>query len=102
MVVRGRDYANSISDAEQLLCILYPATALPSFRLDRPDETAEDVLDALGVLGGSVDIPKLFIRVATEYMEQYTCPFTGPVELGRCAGFDLGGPCRRVGLILGP
>ena len=29
------------------------------------------------------------------------CPFTGPVELGRCAGFDLGGPCRRVGLILG-
>ena len=30
------------------------------------------------------------------------CPFTGPVELGRCAGFDLGGPRRRVGLILGP
>jgi len=30
-----------------------------------------------------------------------SCPFTGPVELGRCAGFDLGGPCRRVGLILG-
>ena len=29
------------------------------------------------------------------------CPFTGPVELGRCAGFDLGGPCRRVGLIFG-
>ena len=24
-----------------------------------------------------------------------TCPFTGPVELGRCAGFDLG---RRVGV----
>ena len=23
------------------------------------------------------------------------CPFTGPVELGRCAGFDLG---RRVGV----
>ena len=31
------------------------------------------------------------------------CPFTGPVELGRCAGFDLGGPRRRrrVGLIFG-
>ncbi|MDQ4037204.1 MAG: SCO2524 family protein [Actinomycetota bacterium] len=68
----GRDHANSISDAEQLLCILYPATALPSFRLDRPDETAEDILDALEVLGGSVDIPKLIIRVVTEYMEQYT------------------------------
>lgn len=68
----GRDHANSISDAEQLLCIMYPATALPSFRLDRPDETAEDVLDALGVLGGSTDIPRLIIRVVTEYMEQYT------------------------------
>jgi len=30
------------------------------------------------------------------------CPFTGPVELGLCAGFDLGRPRRRVGLILGP
>ena len=29
------------------------------------------------------------------------CPFTGPVELGRCAGFDLGRPRRRVGLIFG-
>ena len=34
-----------------------------------------------------------------------SCPFTGPVELGRCAGFDLGRrvgeACRRVGLIFG-
>ncbi|MGH8628265.1 MAG: SCO2524 family protein, partial [Gammaproteobacteria bacterium] len=68
----GRDRTNSISDAEQLLCIMLPATELPSFRLDRPDETAEDVLDALEVLGDSLDIPRLLLRVMTEYMEQYT------------------------------
>ncbi len=40
--------------------------------------------------------------VSGEVRARILCPFTGPVELGRCAGFDLGGPCRRVGLILGP
>jgi len=78
----GRDHPNSISDAEQLLCIMYPATALPSFRLDRPDETADDILEALGVLGGSIDIPKLIIRVVTEYMEQYTGDFGAPIFSG--------------------
>ena len=78
----GRDRANSISDAEQLLCIMYPATALPSFRLERPDETAEDILEALGVLGDSIDIPKRIIRVATEYMEQYTGDAGAPIFSG--------------------
>ncbi len=67
----GRDRSNSISDAEQLLCILHPATELASFRLDKPDETAEDILGALQGLGDSIEIPKLLIRVLTEYMEQY-------------------------------
>ncbi|MDQ3274113.1 MAG: SCO2524 family protein [Actinomycetota bacterium] len=78
----GRDHTNSISDAEQLLCLMYPATALPSFRLDQPDETAEDILDALGVLGGSIDIPKLIVRVLTEYMEHYTGDFGAPIFSG--------------------
>jgi hypothetical protein len=68
----GRDRSNSISDAEQLLCILYPATELASFRLDRPDETAEDILDALQGLGGAIDVPRHLVRVLVEYMEQYT------------------------------
>jgi hypothetical protein len=71
-VWRGRERSNSISDAEQLLCLMLPATEVPSFRLDRPDETAEDVLDALRVFGHSVEIPLLLIRVLTEYMERYT------------------------------
>ncbi|HEY9473924.1 MAG TPA: SCO2524 family protein, partial [Mycobacteriales bacterium] len=68
----GRDPSNSISDAEQLLCLMSPATGVPAFRLDRPDETGEDVLDALKNLGDSVEIPRLLVRVLTEYMERYT------------------------------
>ncbi|HEY9390623.1 MAG TPA: SCO2524 family protein [Mycobacteriales bacterium] len=68
----GRDPSNSISDAEQLLCLMSPATGVRAFRLDRPDETGEDVLGALRNLGDSVEIPRLLIRVLTEYMERYT------------------------------
>ncbi len=71
--VRGGRYRpNSISDAEQLLCIMYPATGPGLFQLGKPDETAEDILDALKILGDSIDIPQLLIRVMTEYMERYT------------------------------
>ena len=78
----GRDRTNSISDAEQLLCIMLPATELTSFRLDKPDETAEDILDALEVLGDSIDIPQLLIRVMTEYMERYTGDAGEPIFSG--------------------
>ncbi len=47
----GRDGSNSISDAEQLLCIMTPATELPQLRLDRPDAAAADVLATLRLLG---------------------------------------------------
>src|SRR4051794_12641087 len=78
----GRSDRNSISDAEQLLCILSPATILPSLRLDEPDRTADDVLDALRVLGDSVEIPKLLIRVITEYLTTYTDDTGNPIFPG--------------------
>jgi hypothetical protein len=80
----GRDRANSISDAEQLLCIMHPATdpQLASFRLEKPDETAEDILDALEVLGDSIDIPQLLIKVMAEYMERYTGDAGTPILSG--------------------
>lgn len=46
----GRAGSNSISDAEQLLCLLYPATEIPTLALDRPDDMADDVLAALRAL----------------------------------------------------
>ncbi|MGB6165034.1 MAG: SCO2524 family protein [Pseudonocardiaceae bacterium] len=90
----GRDGSNSISDAEQLLCIMYPATELPDFLLGAPDRTADDVLDALSVLGDSLDIPQLLIKVLTEYMERYTDDAGAPVFSGESyfAPSELGAP----------
>ena len=48
---------NSISDAEQLLTILYPATAIESLKVDSVDETADDVLDYLRSLGNALGHP---------------------------------------------
>jgi hypothetical protein len=68
----GRDRSNSISDAEQLLCIFYPATELTPFRLGKPDEIAGDVLVALQDLGGASEISELLVGILIEYMEHYT------------------------------
>ncbi|MEU7937950.1 SCO2524 family protein [Microbispora bryophytorum] len=78
----GRDGSNSISDAEQLLCFMYPASELPGFRLDTPDETADDVLAALTVLGDSVEIPKLLLRVMGQYLRTYTAEDGRPLFSG--------------------
>jgi hypothetical protein len=67
----GRSGRNSISDAEQLLTILYPATIIESLNVDSVDETAEDVLDHLSSLGNAMDIPRQLIRFIADYMRTY-------------------------------
>ncbi len=78
----GRDGRNSISDAEQLLCILAPATSVSSFGLDEPDSTSEDVAAALSGLGTRVDIPVKLLRAVDEYLTAYTEPDGTPVFSG--------------------
>ncbi|MEU8197612.1 SCO2524 family protein [Microbispora amethystogenes] len=78
----GRDGSNSISDAEQLLCFMYPASELPGFRLDTPNETGDDVLAALTVLGDSVEIPKLLLKVIGQYLRKYTAEDGRPIFSG--------------------
>jgi hypothetical protein len=78
----GREPANSVSSAEQLLCLLYPAAELPAFQLDVPDGTTEDVLKALEDLGDSVEIPKLIIDLLAEYMDTYSAPDGTPLFSG--------------------
>ncbi|SMC51524.1 SCO2524 family protein [Kibdelosporangium aridum] len=68
----GRQQRNSISDAEQLLCLMYPAAVVSNLRLDEPDSTATDVLESLRKLGDGVEVPKLLIDVISEYMTTYT------------------------------
>jgi hypothetical protein len=78
----GRDQRNSISDAEQLLCLMAPATQITTFKVDLPDETADDVLDAVEELGDSVEIPQLLIRVLNEYFTTYRDASGAPVFSG--------------------
>jgi hypothetical protein len=78
----GRDGANSVSDAEQLLCIMAPATEVPLFRLDNPDAANRDVLDSLSALGDDVQVPQRLIRTIGDYLDQYTAPDGTPVFSG--------------------
>lgn len=68
----GRDSANSVSDAEQLLCIMLPATEVPRFRLDRPDQTEDDVAGALGQLGRPTRIPQVLVKTLIDYHQRHS------------------------------
>src|SRR6185295_16563710 len=68
----GRDAPNSIADAEQLLCIMVPATEIPSFRLDQPNQTADEILSAVRHLGDAIDVPRLLMRTIVEYLRRYS------------------------------
>jgi len=67
----GRSGRNSISDAEQLLTILYPATAVESLKVDSVDQTADDVLEYLRSLGNALDIPRRLVSFIGDYMRTY-------------------------------
>ncbi|MEU8234994.1 SCO2524 family protein [Actinoplanes sp. NPDC048967] len=78
----GREGSNSISDAEQLLCLMAPATEVPFLRLDQPDAAANDVIDALSELGDHVQIPQRLVGILTDYLVRYTAPDGTPVFSG--------------------
>ncbi|MEW1641853.1 MULTISPECIES: SCO2524 family protein [unclassified Streptomyces] len=63
---------SSVADAERLLCLLYPATELPSFRLDDPDTTLTDVQQTLKRAGGRLEIPANLVTAAVEFMRTHT------------------------------
>ena len=68
----GRYASNSISDAEQILILLYPATEVPGFRLDRPDAIEDDVLAVLRPMGSGLDIPMRMLEALETFLERYT------------------------------
>lgn len=68
----GRYQSNSVSDAQQLLCLLFPAVAMGGFGLARPDQTDRTVLTWLKNLGTAMEIPVLIMSVLHEYLDRYT------------------------------
>ncbi|MFE9770761.1 SCO2524 family protein [Streptomyces sp. NPDC005931] len=82
-LVRGEtDGLSSVADAERLLCLLYPATEFPAFRLDQPDTTERDVLRALERVGSRLEIPPHLITALTQFMRTYTDPDDSPTFAG--------------------
>jgi hypothetical protein len=67
----GRNGRNSISDAEQLLTLLYPATTIDSLKVESVDRTANDVLEYLRPLGNALDIPHRLVGFISDYMRTY-------------------------------
>ncbi len=71
-VFGGRAEPNSTADAEQLLCLMYPATTeSPYFRLEQPDLTARDVTEALRPLGEAVDVPQVLLGAVSAFLRRY-------------------------------
>ncbi|MGD1223250.1 SCO2524 family protein [Streptomyces krungchingensis] len=63
---------SSVADAERLLCLMYPATEIPGFRLDDPDLTQDDVVRALEGAGGRTEIPVLLMGAVADFMRAHT------------------------------
>ncbi|WP_229073780.1 SCO2524 family protein [Actinoplanes sp. DH11] len=87
----GRDGRNSISDAEQLLCILGPATEVDQFTLDSPARVADDVLTVMRPLGGMVDAPLTLMDAVESYLTTYTDKNGTPVFSAESYFRDLTG-----------
>jgi len=68
----GRDEPNSISDAEQLLCLLHPMNEIEAFYLHDPDSIRSDVGNALKALGSVTRIPRAIVDIATDYFARHT------------------------------
>ncbi|KAF4409976.1 MULTISPECIES: SCO2524 family protein [Streptomyces] len=73
---------SSVADAERLLCLMYPATEFPAFRLDDPDTTDRDVQDALKHAGGRLEVPGKILKILAEYMRTHTAEDKRPSFAG--------------------
>ncbi|WP_069165611.1 SCO2524 family protein [Nocardia altamirensis] len=75
----GRDGTNSISDTEQLLCLLYPATEIGAFALDQPDDMADDIRAVLAPLGEATRIGGALVGVLEDYFSRHTSTEGEPI-----------------------
>ncbi|MFF2553652.1 SCO2524 family protein [Nocardia sp. NPDC058058] len=87
----GRDGSNSICDAEQLMCLLYPATELSSFGLD-PERiaTADDVAAVVSVLGEDLRVGEFLVEVIEQFFDRYTDAEGEPIFAGGSYFRDVG------------
>ncbi|MFI6803509.1 SCO2524 family protein [Streptomyces luteogriseus] len=73
---------SSVADAERLLCLLYPATEIPAFRMDSPDTTDRNLLRAMSAAGGRLDLPAGLVAAVADFMRRHTGPHNSPTFAG--------------------
>ncbi|MDA1365943.1 SCO2524 family protein [Glycomyces algeriensis] len=78
----GRNQSDAVGDAQQLLCLLYPAQELPELNYADPDATSDAVLEAFSGLGDAVEIPIRIMRLVRDYMERHVDDEGVPVYSG--------------------
>ncbi|MEU6561040.1 SCO2524 family protein [Nocardia nova] len=78
----GRQGSNSISDAEQLLCLLYPATEIEAFALDRPNDIPADTRAVLTPLGEPTRVGGVLVGLLEQYLQRHTDADGEPVFAG--------------------
>ncbi|MFD6391216.1 SCO2524 family protein [Nocardia sp. NPDC060259] len=97
----GRDGRNSVSDAEQLMCLLYPSSELANFGVD-PDSiaTADDVAAVVAVLGDDIRVGAALVTKIEEFFDTYTDADGEPTFAGgsyfRDAGFGAPTDAQRA------
>jgi len=96
---------SSVADAERLLCLLYPATEIPAFRLDDPDTTQDDVQKVMRKAGGRLEIPANLVTAAAQFMRTHTSDDKRPTFAGgyyfvsRDKNQDLTKEQRELGVV---
>ncbi|MCX4702812.1 SCO2524 family protein [Streptomyces sp. NBC_01373] len=85
----GRAGRNSISDAEQLVCLLYPAFKISDLGFSEPDAMEPDVHEVLSPLGDWAGVPKSLAGIIRDYLDMYTAENGTPV-------FPPGGSLRPL------
>lgn len=78
----GRNQSDAVGDAQQLLCLLFPAQELPELNYADPDSTSDAVLEAFSGLGDAVEIPIRIMRLVKAYMEKHVDAEGVPVYSG--------------------
>jgi hypothetical protein len=94
----GHPEPDSVTDAERLVCLLYPAFRFPRLAFADPDATERDVLTALSRLGDHTEIPQAIVGRLESFLAAHSAPDGTPLFASGTqvrAAVDGGQPTAR-------
>jgi hypothetical protein len=87
---------NSITDAEQLLCLIHPMNEIEAFALWDQESIQPDVASALAPLGGVRNIPRSVTDMALAYFTRHTAEDGQPRFTGASSFRTFGDEKREI------